>query len=98
MQGTLSALRRHLGPVIFLGLVHIVGPFLLITYGEVHISSSLTGLLIAIEPVLIALLMLRAEPLTRLRVAGLARRPGRRRPCWSGSTSPATAGACSAPA
>jgi drug/metabolite transporter (DMT)-like permease len=72
MQGTLSALRRHVVPVIFLGVVHIVGPFLLITYGEVHISSSLTGLLIAIEPVLIALLMLRAEPLTPVRGAGLA--------------------------
>ncbi|MEV4534416.1 DMT family transporter [Asanoa sp. NPDC049518] len=71
-QGTLSSLRRNLGPLTFLGLVHIVGPFLLITYGEVHISSSLTGLLIAIEPVLIALLMLRAEPLTRVRGAGLA--------------------------
>ncbi|MDG4825688.1 DMT family transporter [Asanoa sp. WMMD1127] len=72
LQGTLGALRRHWPPVVFLGIVHIVGPFLLITYGEVHISSSLTGLLIAIEPVLIALLMIRAEPLTRVRVAGLA--------------------------
>ncbi|SNS75920.1 Permease of the drug/metabolite transporter (DMT) superfamily [Asanoa hainanensis] len=71
-QGTLSSLRRHLGPVTFLGLVHIVGPFLLITYGEVHISSSLTGLLIAIEPVLIALLMLRTDRLTPVRGAGLA--------------------------
>ncbi|MEV0717859.1 DMT family transporter [Asanoa sp. NPDC050611] len=71
-QGTLSSLRRHVVPVVTLGLIHIVGPFLLITYGEVHISSSLTGLLIAIEPVLIALLMLRAEPLTALGWTGLA--------------------------
>ena len=72
VQGTLPALRRHLGAVVTLGVIHIVGPFLLITYGEVHISSSLTGLLIAIEPVLIALLMVRAEPLTPIRTAGLA--------------------------
>jgi drug/metabolite transporter (DMT)-like permease len=70
-QGTLSSLRRHVVPVVTLGLIHIVGPFLLITYGEVHISSSLTGLLIAIEPVLIALLVLRQEPLTRAGWTGL---------------------------
>jgi drug/metabolite transporter (DMT)-like permease len=55
VQGTLPALRRNIKPVVVLGVVHIVGPFLLITYGEVHISSSLTGLLIAIEPVLVGL-------------------------------------------
>lgn len=70
-QGALPALRRHLGAVVTLGFVHIVGPFLLITYGEIHISSSLTGLLIAIEPVVIALLLVRSERLTSIRVAGL---------------------------
>ena len=70
-QGALPALRRHLGAVVTLGFVHIVGPFLLITYGEIHISSSLTGLLIAIEPVVIALLLVRSERLTAIRVAGL---------------------------
>src|SRR6185369_8567982 len=40
--------------------------------GETHISSSLTGLLIAIEPVVIAVLMSRTEPLTPGRVLGLA--------------------------
>jgi drug/metabolite transporter (DMT)-like permease len=70
-RGTLSALRGRLGIVTVLAAMHIIGPFLLITYGEVHITSSLTGLLIAIEPVAIALLMLRTEPLTRARTAGL---------------------------
>jgi len=70
-RGTLAALRGRLGIVTVLAAVHIIGPFLLITYGETHISSSLTGLLIAIEPVVIALLMARAEPLSGLRVAGL---------------------------
>jgi drug/metabolite transporter (DMT)-like permease len=70
-RGTLSALRGRLGIVAVLAAVHIIAPFLLITYGEVHITSSLTGLLIAIEPVAIALLMSRTEPLTRGRSLGL---------------------------
>ncbi|MET0424601.1 MAG: DMT family transporter [Actinoplanes sp.] len=70
-RGSLSALRGHGRPVAALAVVHILVPFLLITYGETHISSSLTGLLIAIEPVAIALLMSRTEPLTGLRTAGL---------------------------
>ncbi|WP_250008552.1 DMT family transporter [Actinoplanes sp. M2I2] len=71
-RGTLSKLRGRMGPVFVLAFVHILGPFLLITYGETHISSSLTGLLIAVEPVAIALLMIRSERLTPIRVAGLA--------------------------
>lgn len=71
-QRTLPALRGRWGVVVTLAVVHIVGPFLLITYGEVHISSSLTGLLIAVEPVVIALLMVRTDPLTAGRVLGLA--------------------------
>jgi drug/metabolite transporter (DMT)-like permease len=71
-RGTLAALRGRMGVVATVAVVHIVVPFMLITYGEVHITSSLTGLLIAIEPVAIALLMLRAEPLTAGRATGLA--------------------------
>jgi drug/metabolite transporter (DMT)-like permease len=70
-RGTLGVLRERLGTVALIAVVHIIGPFLLITYGEVHITSSLTGLLIAVEPVVIALLMSRTEPLSRVRVAGL---------------------------
>ncbi|MGK5681722.1 DMT family transporter [Actinoplanes sp. URMC 104] len=70
-RGMLSRLRGRLGWVTVLAFVHILGPFLLITYGETHISSSLTGLLIAVEPVAIALLMARSERLTPIRVAGL---------------------------
>jgi drug/metabolite transporter (DMT)-like permease len=71
-RGTLAALRGRMGVVATVAVVHIVVPFMLITYGEVHITSSLTGLLIAIEPVAIALLLLRAEPLGAVRAAGLA--------------------------
>jgi drug/metabolite transporter (DMT)-like permease len=71
LRGTLGALRGRMRTVAVLAVLHIVVPFLLITYGETHISSSLTGLLIAIEPVLIAVLMSRTEPLTSGRLAGL---------------------------
>ena len=70
-RGTLTKLRGRLGAVVALSFVHVLGPFLLITYGETHISSSLTGLLIAVEPVAIALLISRSERLTPIRVAGL---------------------------
>ncbi|GAA1621222.1 DMT family transporter [Actinoplanes couchii] len=71
LRGTLGALRGNLRTVTLISAVHIIGPFLLITYGEQHITSSLTGILIAVEPVVIALLMSRAEPLTPRRTAGL---------------------------
>ncbi|MEV6631760.1 DMT family transporter [Actinoplanes sp. NPDC051470] len=70
-RGSLRALRGRYGTVAAIAVIHVVIPFLLITYGETHISSSLTGLLIAIEPAAIALLMIRREPLTPGRAAGL---------------------------
>jgi drug/metabolite transporter (DMT)-like permease len=72
LRGTLGALRGRMRLVAALAVVHILVPFTLITYGETHISSSLTGLLIAIEPVVIAVLMSRTEPLTPARGLGLA--------------------------
>jgi drug/metabolite transporter (DMT)-like permease len=70
-RGLLPSLRGHLRFVIVLSLVHIVMPFLLISFGELYITSSLTGLIIAIEPVIIGLMLLRSEPLTPVRVVGL---------------------------
>ncbi|KUL37594.1 DMT family transporter [Actinoplanes awajinensis] len=71
LRGSLDTLRGRLRTVLALAAVHVIGPFLLIAYGETHISSSLTGILIAIEPVVIALLMSRSEPITGLRTVGL---------------------------
>src|SRR5436853_7519586 len=54
--------------------VQIVGPFLLISYGEQHIASSLTSLLIAADPLLVVLFALRFDPSERvsgLRLIGL---------------------------
>jgi drug/metabolite transporter (DMT)-like permease len=76
-----AAHRRILQPIgrqwltiAMLSLVQIVGPFLLISYGEQHITSSLTSLLIASEPLLVALFALRLDPGERvggLRLVGL---------------------------
>ncbi len=70
----LRPLRKHWLAVVVIALVQITGPFLLITYGEQHIASSLASLLIATEPLLIALLALRfdaSERVQGLRLLGL---------------------------
>jgi drug/metabolite transporter (DMT)-like permease len=70
-RGLLPSLRGHLGLVLTLAVVHIVAPFLLIAYGELYITSSLTALIIAVDPIVIALMLMRSEPFTPLRVVGL---------------------------
>jgi drug/metabolite transporter (DMT)-like permease len=70
----LQPLRRRWLVITMLALVQIVGPFLLISYGEQHITSSLTSLLIAAEPLLVALFALRFDPSEQvggLRLIGL---------------------------
>src|SRR5919108_4027074 len=70
----LRQLHEHWLAVAALACVQIAGPFLLISYGEQHIASSLTSLLIAADPLLGALLALRFGPDERvggLRLVGL---------------------------
>ncbi|HEU5228464.1 MAG TPA: DMT family transporter, partial [Ktedonobacteraceae bacterium] len=66
---------RHRWPLLAgLSLIQLVVPFLLISYGELHITSSLTSLLIASEPLLVALFALRLDPGERVngfRLVGL---------------------------
>jgi drug/metabolite transporter (DMT)-like permease len=54
--GALRGVRSRLGSVAVLALIQVAGPFLLITAGERHISSSLTGILVASAPIFTALL------------------------------------------
>lgn len=61
-QGVLQPLRKRWLLVAGLACVQIVGPFLLISFGEQHITSSLTSLLIASDPIWVALLALRFDP------------------------------------
>lgn len=52
----LRGVRERLGPIAVLALIQVAGPFLLITAGERHIASSLTGILVASAPIFTALL------------------------------------------
>lgn len=73
-RGVLAKLRRRWFIVAALALVQIAGPFLLIAFGEQHIASSLTSLLIASDPLLVVLFALRFDPNERaggLRLVGL---------------------------
>ncbi len=70
----LRQLRERWLAVAALACVQIAGPFLLISYGEQHIASSLTSLLIAADPLLVVLFALRFDPAERvsgLRLIGL---------------------------
>src|SRR5215218_643857 len=65
---SIAARRRLLGDVrgrarwvTIIALIQVVGPFLLITYGENHVSSSLTAILISSVPIFTALLALRFD-------------------------------------
>jgi drug/metabolite transporter (DMT)-like permease len=60
-RGMLHQLRGHWGTIALLSCIQIIGPFLLISYGEQLITSSLTSILIASEPLLVALLALRLD-------------------------------------
>ena len=55
-MGALADLRSRLVPVVVLALVQVAAPFLLITFGERHISSSLAGILVATAPIFTFLL------------------------------------------
>ncbi|GHJ48636.1 membrane protein [Catellatospora sp. TT07R-123] len=61
----LAPLRGRWGAVTALAVVHVVAPQLLITYGELHVSSGLTALLLAVQPLAIAALALRIDPAER---------------------------------
>ncbi len=62
----------HMGVV---GMTNIVTPYALITWGELHISSGMAGILTAMVPlftVVLAAFILRDEPVTPSRATGLA--------------------------
>ncbi|HZE43305.1 MAG TPA: EamA family transporter [Steroidobacteraceae bacterium] len=55
-RGALRSLARHKAPIIAFGVVEFAIPFSLISLGERWISSSVTGILIAMVPLSIALI------------------------------------------
>jgi drug/metabolite transporter (DMT)-like permease len=55
-RGALAGLRGRARPLVVMALVQVVGPFLLITFGERWIASSLTGILVSSAPIFMAIL------------------------------------------
>ncbi|MEA2357557.1 MAG: hypothetical protein QOI62_817 [Solirubrobacteraceae bacterium] len=56
--GALAPLRGRLRWIVVLALAQVAGPFLLITFGETHVDSQLTGILVSSAPIFTALLAL----------------------------------------
>jgi drug/metabolite transporter (DMT)-like permease len=72
--GALRGLRARLPWLAAFAVAEVCIPFPLISYGEVHVSSSLAAILIAALPLLVALLTLFVEPEERVtpqRLAGM---------------------------
>ena len=55
-RGALGGFAGKLPTLVFLGAIQVAGPFLLIAAGELHISSSLAGILVTSAPLFTALL------------------------------------------
>ena len=55
-RGAFAGLRPLIGPIFFLAALQVAAPFLLISWGEEEISSSLAGILVASAPILTAML------------------------------------------
>jgi drug/metabolite transporter (DMT)-like permease len=73
-RGAFRGLRGKLRWLVAVSLLEVVTPFLLIAVGEQYVASSLAGLLIAAEPLFVALLALRFDASERvggLRLGGL---------------------------
>jgi drug/metabolite transporter (DMT)-like permease len=74
LRGALDDVRRRWRPLVTIAVVGIVAPFLLIAYGELHITSSLAALLVSADPLFIVLLALRFDATERasgVRLIGL---------------------------
>jgi drug/metabolite transporter (DMT)-like permease len=73
-NGRLPGDRASLARLGFLGIINIVIPFALITWGELHITSALASILNGLVPlftIVLASLALRDEPITLNRLGGL---------------------------
>jgi drug/metabolite transporter (DMT)-like permease len=61
-----ASLRGRLGWICAYAVLEVIAPFLLISFGEQRITSSLTGILIATEPMFVTLVALRFDPTERV--------------------------------
>ena len=69
-RDALAGLRPLIGPIVFLAALQVAAPFLLISWGEEEISSSLAGILVASAPILTALLAVFIDQDERVSLAG----------------------------
>jgi drug/metabolite transporter (DMT)-like permease len=73
-RNALRGLRGRIGPILAYTACEVAVPFVLIAIGEQYITSSLTAILVATMPLMVALLSLRlagGERLSGRRLAGL---------------------------
>ena len=66
----MGALRGAGGVIALLALIQVVAPFMLISYGEDHISSSLAGILVSTAPIYAFLLAVVITPEERAKRMG----------------------------
>jgi drug/metabolite transporter (DMT)-like permease len=60
-DGALAELPRYWRAIVFVAVVQVLVPFLLITFGQRHIASSLAGILVASAPIFTALIASRYD-------------------------------------
>ena len=70
--GALARLRDRLGWLVAFTVFEVATPFPLISYGKVHVASSLTAILIASLPLIVALVTVWVEPAERVSASRLA--------------------------
>lgn len=74
-RGAFAIARRHLPLLTLVATIQVTAPFLLITVGEQHITSSMAGILVASAPIFTAIIAMAQhhdDRLGRTGVAGIA--------------------------
>jgi len=69
--GVLPTVRGRLRWLLVYGVIEIAAPFPLIAAGERHVASSLAAIVVASVPLIVALLTVRSERVSRRGLAGL---------------------------
>lgn len=71
-RGALAGARERWAAILVLAALQVAGPFLLISWGEEEISSSLAGILVASAPILTALFAIWIDSAERPNAVGAA--------------------------
>jgi drug/metabolite transporter (DMT)-like permease len=71
-RDALPAIRRRLGWLALIAIPQVAAPFLLITWGEHHVPSSLAGILVASAPIWTAIIVMFIATDERLNALGIA--------------------------